>query len=65
MCLRACHGDGVKQQGATVILDAHNVAHVSVKSMRLDTNNNSNKSDAESQFQTDVQISATRQDQES
>jgi hypothetical protein len=64
--LRACHGDGVKQQGATVILDAQNVAHVSVKSMRLDTNsNNHNKitsSGTESQFQTDVQISATRQD---
>jgi hypothetical protein len=64
--LRACHGDGVKQQGATVILDAQNVAHVSVKSMRLDTNNNNNSkntsSGTESQFQTDVQISATRQD---
>jgi len=60
--LRACHGDGVKQHGATVILDAQNVAHVSVKSMRLDTNNNNNISTEKSQFQTDVQISATKQD---
>ena len=56
--LKACRGEGVSN-GATVIMDAADVAHVHVKSMRLDTSNKTINGDS---FQTDVQISGSKPD---
>lgn len=62
--LKACSGEGV-ETGATVILDAANVAHVHVKSMRLDTKQQqqqTSNNNGDASFQTDVQISGSKHD---
>ena len=61
--LRACKGTDVPL-GATVILDADQVANVHVKSMRLDTSssNKTNGGSAAEGFRTDVEISGSQHD---